>query len=70
MSSMQEDSIYLNGDISPNQILGNGDSHHPHDQHEESFLFASESVGEGHPGNVFFFDSIQFEIFSFFEFSR
>lgn len=68
MSSMQEDSIYLNGDISPNQILGNGDSHHPHDQHEESFLFASESVGEGHPGNVFFFIRFNLKFFLFLNF--
>lgn len=52
MSSMQEDSIYLNGDSSPDQINGNGDGHDPH---EDSFLFASESVGEGHPGICLFF---------------
>ncbi|KAH7642574.1 S-adenosylmethionine synthase [Dermatophagoides farinae] len=49
MSSMQEDSIYLNGDSSPDQINGNGDGHDPH---EDSFLFASESVGEGHPDKM------------------
>lgn len=56
MSSMQEDSIFLNGDSSPTHIHGNGDGH---DSHEESFLFASESIGEGHPGLfLFFLDSI------------
>lgn len=41
MSSVQEDSIYLNGDFK----LGNEDL-----QPEDNFLFTSESVGEGHPG--------------------
>lgn len=47
MSSTQEDSIYLNGDASqfnPQSAI--------HDQHEESFLFTSESVGEGHPDKM------------------
>lgn len=44
MSSVQEDSIYLNGDYK----LHDEESQQP----EDNFLFTSESVGEGHPGKL------------------
>lgn len=43
MSSISEDSIYTNGDSAS---VSNGEN--PAD--DELFLFTSESVGEGHPG--------------------
>lgn len=45
MSSIQEDSIFTNGDSLTQDVTSETNDHH-----DELFLFTSESVGEGHPG--------------------
>ena len=47
MSSNQE--IYTNG-FGDDTNGHNGTNGHSHDQVSDTFLFSSESVGEGHPG--------------------